>query len=135
RFEPAIAGGPQLIQGKSQILFGGMGRLTQNSMLTMKNKSYSITADLDVPKSGAEGVIIAQGGNTNGWSLYAKGGKLKYCYNYFGLDLTIVEGTQPMPAGHHQIRMEFKYDGGGFGKGGEVTLYVDGKPVGKGRIE
>ena len=88
-----------------------------------------------MPKSGAEGVIIAQGGNTNGWSLYAKGGKLKYCYNFFGINLTFVEATQPIPAGHHQVRMEFKYDGGGLAKGGDVTLYVDGKQVGQGRVE
>ena len=135
RFDPDLAGRPQLIRGKTQILFGGMGRLTENSILSIKNKSYSITADVDVPKSGAEGVIIAQGGNTNGWSLYARGGKLKYCYNYFGLQQTFVEATQPIPAGHHQVRMEFKYDGGGTGKGGGVTLYVDGKPAGQARLE
>jgi arylsulfatase len=135
RFDPDLAGRPQLIQGKSQILFGGMGRLTENSIVNIKNKSYSVTADVDVPRSGAEGVIIAQGGNTNGWSLYAKGGKLKYCYNFFGIDLTFVESAQPLPAGHHQVRMEFKYDGGGLGKGGAISLYVDGKPVGQGRIE
>jgi arylsulfatase len=135
RFDPDLAGRPQLIQGRSQILFGGMGRLTENSIVNIKNKSYSVTADVDVPRSGAEGVIIAQGGNTNGWSLYAKGGKLKYCYNFFGIDLTFVESAQPLLAGHHQVRMEFKYDGGGLGKGGAISLYVDGKPVGQGRIE
>ena len=135
RFNPDLAGRPQLIKGKSQILFGGMGRLSENSVLSIKNKSYSITADVDVPQSGAEGVIIAQGGNTNGWSLYAKGGKLKYCYNFFGITLSFVEATQPIPAGHHQARMEFKYDGGGLAKGGDVTLYVDGNQVGAGRVE
>ena len=135
RFNPDLAGRPQLIKGKTQILFGGMGRLSENSIVSIKNKSYAITADLDVPKSGAEGVIIAQGGNLNGWSLYAKGGKLKYCYNFFGIEVTFVEATQPIPAGKHQVRMEFKYDGGGTAKGGGVTLYVDGKPVGQGRVE
>ena len=112
-----------------------MGRLTENSIVSIKNKSYSVTADVDVPESGAEGVIIAQGGSVNGWSLYAKDGKLKYCYNLLGIELTFVEATQPIPAGHHQVRMEFKYDGGGLGKGGDVTLFVDGKEVGKGRVE
>jgi hypothetical protein len=135
RFNPDLAGRPQLIQGKSQILFGGMGRLTENSIVSTKNKSYAVTADVEVPTSGAEGVIIAQGGNTNGWSLYARGGKLKYCYNFFGITLTFVEATQPIPAGHHQVRMEFKYDGGGLAKGGDVTLYVDGQQVGTGRLE
>lgn len=112
-----------------------MGRLSENSVLSIKNKSYAITADVDVPKSGAEGVIIAQGGNINGWSLYAKSGKLKYCYNFFGVDINFVEATSAIPEGHHQVRMEFKHDGGGLAKGGEVTLYVDGKAVGQGRVE
>ena len=112
-----------------------MGRLTENSIVSTKNKSYSVTADVDVPASGAEGVIDAQGGNTNGWSLYAKDGKLKYCYNFFGIDVTFIEATQPIPAGHHQVRMEFKSDGGGLAKGGAISLYVNGKSVAQGRIE
>ena len=135
RFNPDLAGRPQLIQGNTQILFGGMGRLSENSVVSTKNKSYAITADVDVPKAGAEGVIVAQGGSTNGWSLYAKGGKLKYCYNFFGITLTFVESTEPIAAGHHQVRVEFKYDGGGLAKGGGVTLYIDGKAVGQGRLE
>src|SRR5271157_4989598 len=84
RFNPDLAGRPQLIKGKTQILFGGMGRLSENSVINIKNKSYSVTAEVIVPKSGAKGVIIAQGGAFNGWSLYAKDGKLKYCYNLLG---------------------------------------------------
>lgn len=79
-------------------------------------------------------MIIAQGGSVNGWSLYAKGGKLKYCYNYFGIELSFVEADRPIPPGNHQVRMEFKYAGGGTGKGGEVTLYLDGKSVGQGHV-
>jgi arylsulfatase A-like enzyme len=134
RFNPDLAGRPQLIKGKSQTLFGGMGRLSESSVLNIKNRSYSVTAELEVPGRG-EGVIIAQGGSVNGWSLYAKDGKLKYCYNFFGVQLFFVEANAPIPAGKHQARMEFKYDGGGLAKGGEVTLYVDGRSVGKGRVE
>src|ERR1700734_2069371 len=79
RFNPDLAGRPVLIKGNSQILFGSMGRLSENSVLNMKNKSHSVTAEIVVPATGAEGVIVAQGGNIGGWSLYAKGGKLKYC--------------------------------------------------------
>jgi arylsulfatase len=135
RFNPDLAGRPQLIQGKSQILFGGMGRLSENSVLTMKNKSYSVTAEIDVPASGAQGVIIAQGGAHNGWSLYAKGGKLKHCYNFFGMKTFFAEGQHTIPTGKHQVRMEFKYDGGGLAKGGTVTLYLDGKKDGQGRVD
>jgi arylsulfatase A-like enzyme len=135
RFNPDIAGRPQLIKGKTQILFGGMGRLTENSVVNIKNKSYSVTAEVTVPKSGAKGVIIAQGGAFNGWSLYAKDGKLKYCYNLLGIKLFYAESNQAIPTGQHQVRMEFKYDGGGLAKGGNALLYLDGKKVGEGRVE
>ena len=79
-------------------------------------------------------MIIAQGGNIGGWSLYAKGGKLKYCYNLLGIHYFYVESarTDCLP-GDHQVRMEFAYDGGGLGKGGTASLFVDGKKVGEGR--
>ena len=135
RFNPDLAGRPQLVKGKTQILFGGMGRLSENSVINIKNKSYSVTAEVVVPKSGAKGVIIAQGGSFNGWSLYAKDGKLKYCYNLLGIKLFYAESNQAIPSGQHQVRMEFKYDGGGLAKGGNALLYLDGKKVGEGRVE
>ncbi len=134
RFNSDIAGRPVLIKGKSQILFGSMGRLSENCVLNMKNKSHSVTAEIVVPATGAEGVIVAQGGNVGGWSLYAKGGKLKYCYNFLGLQRFYAESTNPLPPGEHQVRMEFTYAGGGLGKGGTVSLYVDGKKVGGGNV-
>jgi arylsulfatase len=135
RFNPDIAGRPQLVTGNTQILFGGMGRLTENSVLVTKNKSFSLTAEIVVPDGGASGVIVAQGGAFGGWSLYAKEGKPAFCYNLFGLQQFKVYGDAPIPAGEHQVRMEFVYDGGGLGKGGMITLFVDGKPVGQGRVE
>ena len=103
--------------------------------LDVKNKSHSVTAEVVVPDSGAEGVIIAQGGITGGWSLYAKDGKPEYCYNFLGLERTYIDGAHPIPSGTHEVRMEFSYDGGGLGKGGTVTLYVDGHKIGEGRVE
>jgi arylsulfatase len=134
KINPDTAGRPVLIKGKTQLLFGGMGRLSENCVLNLKNKSHSVTAEIVVPKDGAEGVIIAQGANIGGWSLYAKNGKLKYCYNWGGFKHFYVEGTSPIPAGQHQVRMEFAYAGGGLGKGGKVTLFTDGKKVGEGDI-
>jgi arylsulfatase len=134
RLNADTAGRPILIKGDRQILFGNMGHLSENSVLNVKNKSHSVTAEIEVPKSGAEGVIVAQGGNIGGWSLYAKSGKLKYCYNLLGVDYFYVEAGSPLPAGEHQVRMEFAYDGGGLGKGGTATLYTDGKKVGDGRV-
>jgi arylsulfatase A-like enzyme len=135
RFNSDLAGRPQLIRGKSQLLFGGMSRLSENSVVVIKNKSHSVTAQIEVPDGGAEGVIVAQGGAFGGWSLYLKDGRPTYCYNLFGLQRFKVAGEQPVPDGEHQIRMEFAYDGGGLGKGGDVTLFLDGDEVGGGRVE
>ena len=134
RMNSDMAGRPVLIKGNSQILFGKMGRLSENSVLNMKNKSHSVTAEIVVPKTGAEGVIIAQGGNIGGWSLYAKGGKLKYCYNLLGIQQFYAESSDLLPQGEHQVRMEFTYAGGGLGKGGTASLYLDGKKVGEGKV-
>jgi arylsulfatase A-like enzyme len=134
RINSDTAGRPVLIKGKSQILFGSMGRLSENSVLNLKNKSHSVTAVIEVPKTGAEGVIVAQGGNIGGWSLYANGGKLKYCYNLLGIQQFYAESSSPLPPGEHQVRMEFAYAGGGLGKGGTVSLFVDGKKVGEGKV-
>jgi hypothetical protein len=132
---PDTAGRPTLIQGTKQLLFGGMGRLTENSVVSFKNCSYSLTANITVPEGESDGVIVAQGGVSGGLSLYVKGGKLKFCYNFFGMDRYYVEGTSKLPVGDHQVRMEFAYDGGGLGKGGTVTFYIDGVEAGSGHIE
>ena len=135
RANPDLAGRPQLIRGGRQLLFGGMGRLTESSVVNIKNKSHAVTAEVVVLDSGGEGVIIAQGGITGGWTLYAKDGKPKYCYNFYGLDRYYIEGKEKIPPGKHQVRMEFTYDGGGLGKGGTVALFVDGTKTGEGRVE
>ncbi len=136
RFNADLAGRPVLIKGTRQLLFGGMGRLSENSVLIIKNKSHAVTAELTVSAdTPAQGVIIAQGGNIGGWVLYAHEGKLKYCYNLLGIKHFYVEADAPLSAGDHQVRMEFAYDGGGLGKGGTATLYVDGKSVGSGRVD
>ncbi|MFS6826839.1 arylsulfatase [Cyanobium sp. ATX-6F1] len=97
RANPEIAGRPQLIKGTRQVLFGGMGRLSESSIVNFKNKSHAITAELVVPEAGAEGVIIAQGGLTGGWSLYTKEGKPKYCYNFYGVNRYTIAGTETIP--------------------------------------
>jgi arylsulfatase A-like enzyme len=134
RFNSEIAGRPELVKGTSQILYGGMGRLSENSVINLKNKSHSVTAQIVVPEDGGQGVLISQGGSFAGWSLYLNGGKPKYCHNLAGLAHEYVEADSAVPAGEHQVRMEFAYAGGGLGKGGDVTLYVDGEQVGGGAI-
>jgi len=135
RFNPDMAGRPQLVKGNSQLFFAGMGRLSESSVVNIKDKSWSVTAELVIPAAGAEGVIIHQAGKFGGWSLYTKAGKAKFAYNFFGLKLFTTEATKPIMSGEHQVRMEFKYDGGGLAKGGNVTLYYDGQNVGQGRVD
>ena len=74
RFEASMAGRPSLIRGTSQLFYPGMGRLSENSVVSIKNKSFSVTAEVVVPDGGADGVIIAQGGRFGGWALYVKDG-------------------------------------------------------------
>jgi len=136
RMDSDRAGRPVLITGNSQVLLAGMGRLGENCVLNLKNKSHSVTAEVEVPEDKpANGVIISQGANIGGWSLYAKEGKLKYCYNLGGLKWFYAESEAAIPAGKHQVRMEFAYDGGGLAKGGDVTLFIDGTEAGKGRVD
>jgi arylsulfatase A-like enzyme len=135
RLLPDLAGRPTVARGNSQLLFSGMGRLSENTVLNMKNRSHAVTADIVVPDGGASGVLVAQGGGFGGWSLYLHDGRPKYCYSLFGMQRFYAEAEAPVSPGSHQVRMEFVYDGGGLGKGGDVTLYINGEKVGEGRVE
>ena len=134
RLEPKLAGRPTLVHGNTQKFYPGMGRLSENSVVSIKNKSFSVTAEVDVPAAGIDGVIIAQGGRFGGWAVYAKDGLLNFAYNVLGIEEFIVTSDSAIPEGTHQVRAEFAYDGGGLGKGGDVTLYCDGDQIGTGRV-
>jgi arylsulfatase A-like enzyme len=136
RFNSDMAGRPVLVRGTAQILARGMGGLNENAIINIKNKSHSVTAHVSVPEGApCEGVILSQGGIAGGWILHVKTGRLTYCYNFAGLESFVISSTQTISSGDHQVRMEFAYDGGGLAKGGTVTLYVDGKAVGLGRVD
>jgi arylsulfatase len=134
RINPQLAGRPQLVQGTTQTLYSGM-RITEGSVLNLKNKSHSVTALVTVPDTGANGVLVTQGGGVGGWSLYAHNNRLTYCYNFFGIEQYIIRADSPLPPGDHELRMQFAYDGGGLAKGGAVSLICDGKVIGRGRVE
>ncbi|CAN3130206.1 arylsulfatase [Mycobacterium sp. smrl_JER01] len=134
RFDAGIAGRPQLITGTTQTLFSGM-RLLENCVLNIKNRSHAVSALISVPDGGAQGVVVSQGGGVGGWCLYTHEHRLKYCYNFFGIEYYFVTSDAPIPPGEHLVGFEFAYDGGGLGKGGTVTLYCDGKSIGAGRVE
>jgi hypothetical protein len=136
RVNPDTAGRPTLVHGTTQLLFDGMIGIQENCMLNLKNKSHSVTAEVDVPDNGATGVIINEGGVTGGWAFYFdRGGRLAFTYDWAGLEVTRVGSESAVAAGEHQVRMEFTYDGGGVGKGGAITIFVDGDEVGSGRVE
>jgi len=136
RFNAALVNRPDLMAGRTSItLAEGMTGIAENAFLNIKNKSKTITAEVDVPKGGAHGTVIVQGGRFGGWSLYVKDGVPAYDYNFLGLERTTIAGKEKLKPGKATIRFEFAYDGDGLGKGGLGTLYVNDKKVGEGRID
>ena len=135
RANAPMAGRPDVMGGRTSLtLHEGMMGMSENVFLDMKNRSFTITADVENPKAGANGVILAQGGRFGGWSLYTKAGKPIYVYNFLDLERFTVAAPQALPAGKSTVRLEFAYDGGGLGKGGLATLFVNDKKVAEGRI-
>jgi arylsulfatase len=112
-----------------------MVHLMENAVLNVKNRSHTVSAEVENPEGGAEGVIIAQGGRFGGWSLYAKENKLTYCHNWVGMEHYIVTAEEALPAGPATVRFEFAFDGGEPGAGGTATLFVNDAQVGQGRID
>jgi arylsulfatase len=112
----------------------GMVRIPNAVAPNIRNRSFGVTADVEIPDGGADGLLVAHGNRFGGYALYMLKGKLVFCYNYGALDHFIVASADAVPAGKHRLDLDFKYDGG-FGKGGAVTLAVDGKPAGQGRVE
>jgi arylsulfatase len=136
RMNPAIAGRPDLMAGRKTLtVYQGMTGLSENTFINIKNASHSITAEIDVPEAGAEGVLLAQGGRFGGWSLYVKDGKPVYTYNWLGLKRYDVASKTKLAPGKNTVRFEFAYDGGGAGKGGLGTILVNGQKVAEGRID
>ena len=135
RFNAAIAGRPDLAgDRKTMTFYAGMDTLMENTVLNVKNRSHTITAEVDVSEGKSDGVIIAQGGRFAGWSLYVKDGITKYVHNFFDMEYSYVEATEKLPAGTVNIRYHFAFDGGQPGAGGTGRLYYNDKLVGEGRI-
>ena len=136
RLDPAIAGRPDLMEGRTSLsVYPGLVGMPENVFLNVKNRSYAITAEMDIPKGGGEGVILAQGGRFAGWSLYVKDGKPVFDYNWVGMKHDRIAAPGKLPEGKATLRYEFAYDGGGRGKGGQGTLYVNGNKAAEGRID
>jgi arylsulfatase len=135
RVNPATAGRPDIMGGRTSLtLYEGMNGMMENTFINVKNRSKTITADIEIPQGGASGALLVQGGRYGGWSLHMRDGKPAYEYNWLGLERFVVESPDALPAGKATITLTFDYDGGGAGKGGLATLSVDGKQVAQGRI-
>jgi arylsulfatase len=119
----------------SRVFPGGTVRVPPDAVPLVINSSHAITARVVVQESPAAGVICAQGGRFGGWSLYCREGLLSYCHNVGAQPLYYIRALEPLAPGTHEIRYEFDYDGGGLGKGGNGTLFVDGREVAAERIE
>jgi arylsulfatase A-like enzyme len=136
RLDPAIAGRPDLMAGRTSLtVYEGMTGMMENAFINVKNRSKTITADVVVPDGRANGVILAQGGRFGGWSVYVTNGRPAYTYNFVGLQEYTVTATEMLPSGKATITVDFAYDGNGRGKGGTVTISVNGKKIGTGRVE
>jgi arylsulfatase len=137
RLDAKAVGRPTLLGDRTSLtLAEGMVGIPENSFLNVKNRSKTITADIEIPAGKtANGILIAQAGRFGGWALYVINGTLAYDYNFLGISRYTVESNLKLTPGKHTVKFDFAYDGGGPGKGGMGTLYLDGKKVGEGRIE
>jgi arylsulfatase len=136
RLDAALVGRPDLMAGRTSLtLAEGMTGMMEGVFINVKNRSKTITADLVVPAGGGNGTIVAQGGRFGGWSLYVKDGVPAYGYNFLGLQQSSIVSTKPLAPGKASVKFDFSYDGGGPGKGGTGTLYINGEKVGEGRVE
>jgi arylsulfatase len=135
RLNAALVGRPDLMAGRTTLtVFQGMAGMSENAFINTKNRSHTITAEVQTAGAGTNGAILAQAGRFGGWALYVKDGKPTYTYNWLGLQQETVAATQALPAGKATIRFEFVYDGGGPGKGGVGTIFVNGQQVATGKI-
>ena len=124
------------MEGRTEItVYEGMKGIPENGFINIKNRSFVVIADIEVPEAGAEGVVIAQGGEMGGWSLYAKDGAPRFAWNFLGREITKIAGPARLPAGRVTLRFEFAYDGGRPGAGGNGVIFVNGEEVAAGRIE
>ena len=137
RFNASIAGRPDLMGDRTSLtVYPGMTHMTENAFINVKNRSHTITAEVEIPEGGGEGVILAQGGRFAGGSLYMKDGKAFYVHNWVGKERYTITAPDPVAAGEATIRYEFVYEGESDepGAGGTGTISVNGEKVAEGQI-
>ncbi len=135
RFNPAMAGRPDLMGNRTSLtVYPGMVGMMENAFINVKNRHYTVTANVELRDGNTNGVIIAQGGRFAGWTLYMKDGKVHHEYNFFGVERTNIADASAVSAGKHVIKYEFVPDAARPGTGGKCILFVDGKQVAQGQI-
>ncbi len=126
---------PSLTRGRTEfIYYGPLARIPEGAAPDVKNKSFRITADVVLPKGGEQGVVLTQGGLSAGYALMFKDGKPVFHYNLANVGHYNIAAKDALPPGKHTVVFDFKYDGGGIGKGGTGTITVDGRQIAQGRI-
>ena len=137
RFNAAIAGRPDVMGDRTSLtVYEGMEFIMENVFINVKNRSHTITAEVDIPQGGGEGVILAQGGKFAGWTLFMKNGKVAFEYNFFGKERYSIKSTEALPVGKASIRYEFVYEGGDKpGGSGTGTIFINDQKVAEGKID
>ncbi len=136
RTNAAIAGRPDIMAGRTSLtLYEGMEGMMENTFINIKNRSFTITSDLEIPAAGAKGVVLCQGGRFGGWAFTLNEGKPEFTYNFLGLERYVIAGSDKLAEGAYVVKVDFAYDGNGNGKGGTATIYVNDEKVGEGRVE
>lgn len=136
RFNATLAGRPELQAGRTSMkLVPGMTHLMEGTVLNVKNRSHVISAKIDIPQGGANGVLAVQGGRFAGWSFYVVNNRLAYCHNWLDTDRYYVKAPDPLPEGESTVQYQFDFDGGAPGVGGSGTLLVNGEVVAEARID
>lgn len=130
-----VSNRPSMTLGKTEFTYyDNMKRIPEGTAPDFKNKSHSITVEVEIDENGDDGMLVTQGGRFGGWGLFVLDNKPMYIYNVANLERYEIASQETLAPGKHTIRYEFEYDGGGAGKGGTGTLFVDGKQVAKGKV-
>lgn len=136
RLNAEAMGRPSLTRGRTAMTYyPGTFGLPDAASPPMLNKSWTITADVEVPDGKAEGMIVTHGGLEGGYGLYLRDGKPVFVYNFLSVERTTFTAEKPLAKGKTTLAVNFDYDGGGMGKGGMITMRANGKTIAQGRLK
>ena len=126
---------PSLTEGRTSFTYPNLLRIPEGASPDLKHKNHTITAKVVIPASGAEGMLLTQGGRFAGYGLFVQDGKLVYHYNLAGVDRYTVRSDQPIPTGDVTLKAVYTSDADKPFAGATVTLFANGQKIGTGRVE